>query len=72
MRIGRSLSVGSRRAIERVLAMGPDTRATAVVETALILPVALFILALVVYAGEGFAIDRKVTVTARTVTDLIT
>ncbi len=49
-----------------------DKRATAVVETALILPAALLTLALVLYGAEGFAIQRKVSSTARTVTDLIT
>ena len=72
MRGARLLQLWSRRAVERARAMREDTRATAAVETALILPIAIFILGLTVYGGEGFAIDRKVTVTARTVTDLIT
>jgi Flp pilus assembly protein TadG len=49
-----------------------DEQATAAVETALLAPVALSVMALLVYGAEGFAIDRKVTLTARTVTDLIT
>jgi Flp pilus assembly protein TadG len=49
-----------------------DARASALVEAALILPSALLMFALLVYGAEGFAINRKVTVTARTVTDLIT
>ncbi len=49
-----------------------DKRATAVVETALILPAALLTLALVLYGAQGFAVQRKVSQTARTVTDLIT
>ncbi len=53
-------------------ALRDDSRATAVVETALVLPVAMLVLGLLIYGGEGFAIDRKVTQTARTVTDLIT
>ena len=48
------------------------SRAAAIVEMALLLPVMLLVLALVIYGAEGFAIDRKVTLTARTVTDLIT
>jgi Flp pilus assembly protein TadG len=49
-----------------------DKRATAIVEGALILPVVLLTLALVLYGAEGFAIQRKVSQTARTVTDLVT
>ena len=38
----------------------------------MILPVALTMFALLLYGAEAFAIQRKVTLTARTVTDLIT
>jgi Flp pilus assembly protein TadG len=61
-----------RRAIRRWRAFGDDGRATALVEAALILPSALLVFALLIYGAEGFAINRKVTLTARTVTDLIT
>jgi len=61
-----------RRAARAGRALSDDARATAAVEAALILPVALTMLALVIYGGEAFAIQRKVTLTARTVTDLIT
>ena len=61
-----------RRAIRRWRAFGDDARATALVEAALILPSALLVFALLIYGAEGFAINRKVTLTARTVTDLIT
>jgi hypothetical protein len=61
-----------RRAARAGRALSADARATAAVEAALILPVALTMLALVIYGGEAFAIQRKVTLTARTVTDLIT
>ena len=53
-------------------ALGGDARASALVEAALLLPAALLTLALMIYGAEGFAIQRKVTLTARTVTDLIT
>jgi Flp pilus assembly protein TadG len=53
-------------------ALRDDSRATAAVEAALILPVALTMFALLLYGAEAFAIQRKVTLTARTVTDLIT
>jgi Flp pilus assembly protein TadG len=58
--------------MRRWRAFGGDARATALVETALILPSALLLFALLIYGAEGFAIQRKVTLTARTVTDLIT
>jgi Flp pilus assembly protein TadG len=53
-------------------ALRDDSRAAAAVEAALILPVALTMFALLIYGAEAFAIQRKVTLTARTVTDLIT
>lgn len=62
----------ARRAAGAARAFHRDARAVAAVETALILPVALTMLALVVFGAEGFAIQRKVTLTARTVTDLVT
>jgi Flp pilus assembly protein TadG len=61
-----------RKAILAGRALREDARANALVEMALILPVMLMVLALVIYGAEGFAIYRKVTLTARTVTDLIT
>lgn len=48
-----------------------DRGATAGVEMALLAPVAVAVLALVVYGGEGFSIQRKVTLATRTVADLI-
>jgi len=53
-------------------ALRDDARASAAVEAALILPVALTMFALLLYGAEAFAIQRKVTLTARTVTDLVT
>jgi Flp pilus assembly protein TadG len=58
--------------MRRWRAFDGDARATALVETALILPSALLLFALLIYGAEGFAIQRKVSLTARTVTDLIT
>ncbi len=60
------------RALRIVRSLVGDKRAAALVEMALLLPVMLLVLALVIYGAEGFAIDRKVTLTARTVTNLIT
>jgi len=53
-------------------ALRDDARASAAVEAALILPVALTMFALLLYGAEAFAIQRKVTLMARTVTDLVT
>ena len=61
-----------RQTIRAARAFGGDARATAMVEAAFLLPAALLTLALLIYGAEGFAIQRKVTLTARTVTDLIT
>ncbi|THD45956.1 MAG: hypothetical protein E7774_06985 [Bradyrhizobium sp.] len=68
----RILSRLSRSVSQAAMALRDDARATAAVETALILPVAMTMFALLVYGAEAFAIQRKVTLTARTVTDLIT
>lgn len=61
-----------RRAKRAGRAFFEDSHATAAVEAALILPVALTMFALLIYGAEAFAIQRKVTLTARTVTDLVT
>ena len=61
-----------KRAARSARALRDDARATAAVEAALVLPVALTMFALLLYGAEAFAIQRKVTLTARTVTDLIT
>jgi Flp pilus assembly protein TadG len=68
--------MSQRRALTSILRAGRalrhDTRATAAVEGALILPIAMTMFALLLYGAEAFNIQRKVTLTARTVTDLIT
>jgi Flp pilus assembly protein TadG len=46
------------------------TRGSATVELALIIPVVCMILASIVLGGEGLEIERKVTMTMRTLTDL--
>jgi len=61
-----------RRFARRARALGDDAQATAAVEAALILPVALGLFALLIYGAQAFAIQRKVTLTTRTVTDLVT
>ncbi len=48
-----------------------DDRGVAAVEAALIAPVAVALLGLLAIWAQGIAIQRKVTLTARTITDLV-
>ncbi len=48
-----------------------DERAVAAVEAALIAPVAVGLLGLIAIWGQAIAIQRKVTLTATTITDLV-
>ncbi len=72
METPRWISAWRRRAVRRWRGLRDDARGTSAVEAALILPSALLMLALLIYGAEGFAINRKVSMTARTVTDLVT
>jgi len=49
-----------------------DKSAAAAVEFALTAPAMLMMMAMIVYGGEGFEVQRKVTMTMRTLTDLVT
>jgi hypothetical protein len=49
-----------------------DKSAAAAVEFALTAPAMLMMMAMIVFAGEGFEVQRKVTMTMRTLTDLVT
>ncbi len=49
-----------------------DMNAAAAVEFALIAPAMLMMMAMIVFGGEGFEVQRKVTMTMRTLTDLVT
>ena len=69
-RLGSRESCVERRAPDARCATTRAPRAA--VEAALILPIALTMFALLIYGAEAFAIQRKVTLTARTVTDLVT
>lgn len=53
------------------LSLWRDQNGIAAVELALILPVALFMLGLAVFGGEGLGIQRKVTLATRDITDLV-
>ena len=48
-----------------------DTHAAAAVEFSLLLPIMLMMLALAMYGGEGFSIQNKVSLSASTVTDIV-
>lgn len=53
-------------------ALRRDKRGAAASEFALVLPVSLVLLTGAIIYGDAIAIDRKVTLTTRTVTDLVT
>jgi len=48
-----------------------DANGVAVVEAAFLIPVALAVMGIVLYGGEGLSIQRKVTLASRTVADLV-
>ena len=52
--------------------MASGREGVAAVETALIAPVAVALLGLVAIWGQAYAIQRKVTLAAHTITDLVT
>jgi hypothetical protein len=49
-----------------------DKSAAAAIEFALTAPAMLIMMAMIVFGGQGFEIQRKVTMTMRTLTDLVT
>lgn len=67
-----SVSATIARAARRARRLSDDRRATAAAEFALVFPVAVVLMMGLIAVGEALAISRKVTITARTVTDLIT
>ena len=54
----------------RVRAFLADAKGLAAVELALILPIALMIMSLVVFGGQAFGVQRRVTVAATTVANI--
>jgi Flp pilus assembly protein TadG len=52
-------------------AFRPDARGVAAIEAALIMPFAIALIGLLAIWAEGIAIQRKVTLTARTITDIV-
>jgi Flp pilus assembly protein TadG len=48
----------------------PDAKGVAAIETALILPIALMLMSLVVFGGQAYSVQRKVTLSATTVANI--
>ena len=65
MTFARRLGMGS------ALRFGADGSGVASVELAVLLPLALLLLGLAVFGGEGLSIQRKTTLAARTIADLV-
>jgi Flp pilus assembly protein TadG len=63
VRIARKIRRGAR-------ALLADAQGLAAVELALILPVALMLMSLVVFGGQAYGVQRKVTLSATTVADI--
>jgi Flp pilus assembly protein TadG len=63
IRIARKLRLGSHAFLD-------DARGLAAVELALILPIALMLMSLVVYGGQAYSVQRKVTQAATTVANI--
>jgi Flp pilus assembly protein TadG len=71
MRIGQALNDALRRTVVRRF-FRQDSRGAASTEFVLIVPFALVLFTGAIEYGNAIAIDRKVTLTAHTVTDLVT
>ena len=54
----------------RARAFLADAKGLAAVELALILPIALMLMSLVVFGGQAFGVQRRVTVAATTVANI--
>jgi Flp pilus assembly protein TadG len=59
-----------RRLPRRLRAFLADAKALAAVELALILPLALMLMSLVVFGGQAYSVQRKVTLAATTVANI--
>ena len=67
-----SVASALRNLRDRARGLWSDARAMATVEFAMVTPAMLSLTALVVFAAQGFELQRKVTLTMRTLTDLVT
>ena len=57
----------ARQLLRRTRALLGDARGLAAVDLALILPLALMLMSLVVFGGQAYSVQRKVTLAATTV-----
>jgi hypothetical protein len=60
----------ARRLRPRARAFRADAKGLAALELALILPLALMLMSLVVYAGQAYGVQRRVTLAATTVANI--
>jgi Flp pilus assembly protein TadG len=60
----------ARQLLRRTRALLGDARGLAAVELALILPLALMLMSLVVFGGQAYSVQRKVTLAATTVANI--
>ena len=60
----------ARQLLRRTSALVRDARGLAAVELALILPVALMLMSLVVFGGQAYSVQRRVTLAATTVANI--
>jgi Flp pilus assembly protein TadG len=58
------------RPLRDARALIADTQGVAAIEAALILPIALMLMSLVVYGGQAYTVQRKVTLAATTVANI--
>ena len=70
MRSSHLLGNGLPRIHSLIDRLRSESRGSVTVEFAMIVPAMLMLLSIVVFAGQGFEIQRKVTLTMRTLTDL--
>ena len=60
----------ARQLLRRTRALSRDARGLAAVELALILPIALMLMSLVVFGGQAYSVQRRVTLAATTVANI--
>src|ERR1700678_2123848 len=70
MRSSHLLGNGLPRIHSLIDRLRSESRGSVTVEFAMIVPAMLMLLSIVVFAGQGFEIQRKVTLAMRTLTDL--
>jgi Flp pilus assembly protein TadG len=65
-----SRTAGIPRSLRRWFAFLADAKGLAAIELALILPIALMLMSLVVFGGQAYTVQRKVTLAATTVANI--